>query len=124
MTAPAALAHEAIYDTVERLLNGSPRGRLLDVPAGEGALAVRLSEMGFEVSCCDLYPEIFRVDSWIQVMLGQRLNPAGWHRIGALMSEGRLKQTLDELATSIAGRVDAMPGHQRFLQSYCPAPTT
>jgi ubiquinone/menaquinone biosynthesis C-methylase UbiE len=62
MTPPAALAHEAIYDTVEKLLNGTPRGRLLDVPAGEGALAVRLSEMGFNVSCCDLYPEIFRVD--------------------------------------------------------------
>jgi len=62
MTAPTALAHEAIYDTVEKLVNGSPRGRLLDVPAGEGALAVRLSDMGFDVSCCDLYPEIFRVD--------------------------------------------------------------
>jgi ubiquinone/menaquinone biosynthesis C-methylase UbiE len=62
MTAPAALAHEAIYDTVEKLLGDAPRGRLLDVPAGEGALAVRLAEMGFAVSCCDLYPEIFRVE--------------------------------------------------------------
>ena len=34
----------------------------MDVPAGEGALAARLIAAGFEVSCCDLYPEIFRLD--------------------------------------------------------------
>jgi ubiquinone/menaquinone biosynthesis C-methylase UbiE len=35
---------------------------LLDVPAGEGALAARLIGAGFDVRCCDLYPEIFRLD--------------------------------------------------------------
>lgn len=34
---------------------------MLDVPAGEGALAARLIAAGFEVRCCDLYPEIFRL---------------------------------------------------------------
>lgn len=56
------MAHEAIYDAVERLLEAGSRGRLLDVPAGEGALAVRLQQAGFEVVCCDLYPEMFRAD--------------------------------------------------------------
>lgn len=60
MSEPRAFAHEAIYDTVESILNGS-RGRLLDVPAGEGALALRLKRLGFEVECCDLYPEIFKL---------------------------------------------------------------
>ena len=55
------MAHYAIYDTVERILDSEPRGQLLDVPAGEGALAIRLREMGFAVSCCDLYPQIFKV---------------------------------------------------------------
>jgi len=59
---PVALAHEAIHDTVVGILAGQPRGALLDVPAGEGALAARLIDAGFEVSCCDLYPEIFRLD--------------------------------------------------------------
>lgn len=58
---PAALAHEAIHETVERLLSGAGRGRLLDVPAGEGALAQRLIRNGFDVVCCDLYPEIFKL---------------------------------------------------------------
>ena len=62
MTKPAPLAHEAVHDTVEAILRGEPRGRLLDVPAGEGALAVRLKTLGFDVACCDLYPEIFRLD--------------------------------------------------------------
>src|SRR5712671_7939218 len=56
------LAHEAIHDTVVGILKELPRGTLLDVPVGEGALAARLIDAGFEVSCCDLYPEIFRLD--------------------------------------------------------------
>lgn len=60
-SAAAPLAHEAIHDTVVRILEKEKRGPLLDVPAGEGALAARLITAGFEVSCCDLYPEIFRL---------------------------------------------------------------
>ena len=61
-TAPAPLAHQAIHDTVVNILDNQPRGALLDVPAGEGALAARLIDAGFDVRCCDLYPEIFRLD--------------------------------------------------------------
>lgn len=55
------MAHQAVHDTVVQILQELPRGRLLDVPAGEGALAARLIEAGFDVRCCDLYPEIFRL---------------------------------------------------------------
>jgi SAM-dependent methyltransferase len=54
------MAREGAHQTVEDLLCESPRGRLLDVPAGYGALAVRLKDLGFDVCCCDLYPEIFQ----------------------------------------------------------------
>lgn len=69
MDQPAALAHIAIHDTVEHLLANAPTGRLLDVPAGEGALAKRLVDAGFEVSCCDLYPQIFKLDG-VEISLG------------------------------------------------------
>jgi len=59
---PAPLAHQAIHDTVVDILDKQARGALLDVPAGEGALAARLIDAGFDVRCCDLYPEIFRLD--------------------------------------------------------------
>lgn len=61
METPIALAHVAIHETVERILKDAPRGSVLDVPAGEGALAVRLKNLGFEVFCCDLYPTIFKL---------------------------------------------------------------
>ena len=57
----AAMAHESIYDTVLAILKAVPAGKVLDVPAGEGALALRLVDAGFDVRCCDLYPEIFRL---------------------------------------------------------------
>src|SRR4051794_6085987 len=62
MEEPKAIAHEAIHETIENILRDMPTGRVLDVPAGEGALALRLSRLGYAVSCCDLYPEIFRLD--------------------------------------------------------------
>src|SRR3989442_436789 len=62
-TAAAPLAHQAIHDTVVGILEKLTRGALLDVPAGEGALGARLIAAGFEVSFCDLYPEIFRLSN-------------------------------------------------------------
>jgi SAM-dependent methyltransferase len=59
--APVPIARPEIHQTVARILDPYPRGKLLDVPAGEGALSQRLTEAGFEVQACDLYPEIFRV---------------------------------------------------------------
>jgi SAM-dependent methyltransferase len=63
---PAAPARRAqpmawpeIHDMVVRVLDALPRGRLLDVPSGEGALSRRLMEAGFQVRACDLYPELF-----------------------------------------------------------------
>jgi 2-polyprenyl-3-methyl-5-hydroxy-6-metoxy-1,4-benzoquinol methylase len=59
--APVPIARPEIHETVARILDPFPRGKLLDVPAGEGALSARLSEAGFQVQACDLYPEIFMV---------------------------------------------------------------
>lgn len=39
-----------------------PRGRLLDVGAGTGALAARLASLGFQVSACDLYADQFKAE--------------------------------------------------------------
>jgi ubiquinone/menaquinone biosynthesis C-methylase UbiE len=61
MQEPTALAHEAIHETAEKILQRAARGKVLDVPAGEGALALRLKNLGFEVFCCDLYTEFFKL---------------------------------------------------------------
>src|SRR6202521_5667528 len=58
---PVPIARPEIHETVARVLDPLPRGKLLDVPAGEGALSARLSQAGFLVQACDLYPDIFVV---------------------------------------------------------------
>ncbi|HMQ04840.1 MAG TPA: methyltransferase domain-containing protein [Pyrinomonadaceae bacterium] len=61
MATASALAHVEIHDTVIDIFRTLPKGTILDVPAGEGALAERLAELGFDVCCCDLYPKIFKL---------------------------------------------------------------
>lgn len=57
-----ALGHTAIHETVEKILSNEKRGRVLDIPAGKGALALRLKALGHEVFCGDLYPQIFQIE--------------------------------------------------------------
>src|ERR1700694_5387778 len=59
--APAPMAHQPVHDKVVSILQQLPRGKLLEVPAGEGALAASLDKIGFAVQGCDLYPEMFRL---------------------------------------------------------------
>jgi tryptophan halogenase len=65
--------------------------------------------------------DLFRVDSWVQVMLGQRLEPRAYHRMGELMQPEQLRQALDDLRSNIAKAVAGMPPHQAFLENYCGA---
>ena len=44
---------------VLELVAGWPRGRVLDVGAGSGALAAGLRQLGFQASACDLFPGQF-----------------------------------------------------------------
>ncbi|MGZ3298984.1 MAG: tryptophan halogenase family protein, partial [Asticcacaulis sp.] len=63
--------------------------------------------------------ELFRVDSWVQVMMGQRLEPQGWHRLGALMSRQELEGVCDGLKKTVDHTVGAMMPHDAFLKQYC-----
>ncbi len=65
--------------------------------------------------------DLFRIDSWVQVMLGQRLEPRAYHQLGRLMRPEQLRQALDDLRANIAKAVARMPAHQAFLESYCGA---
>lgn len=44
------------------LIGREPAGRILDAPCGRGALSVRLRQMGFDVSCCDIDPGVFKAE--------------------------------------------------------------
>lgn len=59
--------------------------------------------------------EIFRIDSWVQVMLGQGIQPINYHHIVDAMSEKELQQFLNSMPSSINALVDKMPSHQTFI---------
>jgi tryptophan halogenase len=63
--------------------------------------------------------ELFRVDSWTQVMLGQGIVPRHYHHIARTMSDAGLKKFLNGLRESIHRNVREMPQHQAFVDQYC-----
>jgi tryptophan halogenase len=65
--------------------------------------------------------ELFRIDSWMQVMFGQGIRPEHYHRITTAMSDQDLTQFLQGLRTSIIRTLERMPPHQDFINEYCRA---
>lgn len=62
--------------------------------------------------------DLFRVDSWNQVLRGQGFSSEGFHQMGALVPENELKTALADLKAGINRVVDRMPKHADFLQRY------
>jgi tryptophan halogenase len=63
--------------------------------------------------------DLFRTDSWLQVMLGQRLEPMSYHHMADMLSAENLRTMLETLSTNIRGAVAKMPTHKEFLEQYC-----
>jgi tryptophan 7-halogenase len=68
--------------------------------------------------------ELFRVDSWTQVMLGQGIIPERYHHYPRAMSDQDLTRFLSGLKGSIEQAVAQMPSHQDFVDRYCKASNT
>jgi len=63
--------------------------------------------------------ELFRVDSWSQVMLGQGVYPEQYHQIAAIMKHHELDIFLSDIRQTIDKAVEGLPSHQSFLDGYC-----
>jgi len=61
--APQAIAipgkHELLMPIITRTVAPGKTIRVLDLGAGEGALSEKLFQLGYDVSACDLFPEMF-----------------------------------------------------------------
>jgi len=68
--------------------------------------------------------EMFGLVSWVQVMLGQRIAPAGYHPFADNLSEQELVEFVGHVEQVIASCVNAMPMHQAFIDRHCKATTT
>ena len=65
--------------------------------------------------------DLFRPDSWAQVMIGQGIVPEGYHHLGEAMSDEQLQQFFTGMNESLKKRVSTLPQHQEFLNQYCRA---
>ena len=61
--------------------------------------------------------ELFE-DSWQQVMLGQGIQPGGYHPIVNNMSDDELHHFLLQIRQQIANRVTQLPHHLDYLGQY------
>ena len=64
---------------------------------------------------------LFRVDSWVQVMMGQGIVPEGHHPIAGKLSDGELDRLLSMIRRQVADTVATMPPHGDYVARYCPA---
>lgn len=64
---------------------------------------------------------LFRVDSWVQVMMGQGLTPKQYHGAGRVLPVNGLKEQMTALKSMIAQSVSQLPEHADFIKQYCPA---
>lgn len=62
--------------------------------------------------------DLFRVDSWVQLMRGQGLESRGYHHMGKLITDDNLRQAFSDLKASMDKAVNSMPKHAEFLRQY------
>jgi tryptophan halogenase len=65
--------------------------------------------------------ELFAENSWIQVMLGQGIEPQQHHPVADLMGDEELSRFLDDIRSSVEKTVSQLPAHQTYVEQYCRA---
>ena len=88
--------------------------RMRDMPLPD-SLAARIALFREGAQAFQASDELFTITSWVQVMLGQKLTPRAHNRVARMMPEGRLQQTLGQMADKIAVAVRGLPSHQAYL---------
>ena len=66
--------------------------------------------------------DIFRENSWVQVMMGQGIEPRSYHAIVDMMDDQELRQFMQIQRRKIDVLLNQVPAHQEFINRYCPTP--
>ncbi len=66
--------------------------------------------------------ELFAENSWVQVMLGQGIEPWSWHPVTRLMPDPELSGFLEAIRSTVERGMRQLAPHQQYLERYCPAP--
>jgi tryptophan halogenase len=65
--------------------------------------------------------ELFAENSWIQVMLGQGIEPQQHHPVADLMGDEELARFLNDIKSSVEKTLSQLPAHQTYVEQYCRA---
>ena len=65
--------------------------------------------------------ELFRLESWTHVMLGQGIMPKSYHKVFATMSDQELNAHLQSIRSKILEVAAKVPNHDFFISQYCKA---
>lgn len=65
------------------------------------------------------HEELFTIAGWLQVMIGQGMEPAAWHPLASAMPEEELATMMQRIEAGIGHLVEPMPEHVQFLRAFC-----
>ncbi|RKQ94118.1 tryptophan halogenase family protein [Maricaulis maris] len=65
--------------------------------------------------------DLFTDSSWLQVMLGQGVNPKGYHPMADALAAGQLSDFLGNIQKIVGQAAATLPTHSDFLAKHCPA---
>jgi len=93
--------------------------RNMDIPED---LAHRLAIFQKNGYASDDDAGLFHVTSWVQVMMGQGLDPEQHHGASRVLPAAGLKEQLEIVKKSVDTNLNKLPSHQDFIKKYCPSP--
>ncbi|HYG07503.1 MAG TPA: tryptophan halogenase family protein [Stenotrophomonas sp.] len=93
--------------------------REMEVPE---SLAIRLRAWRERAHAWQGADELFRVDSWTHVLLGQGIQPGAPHPLARGLSDADMTRLLAAVRQPIDRAVAQMPSQQEFINQYCKAP--
>jgi tryptophan halogenase len=85
------------------------------------SLAQRIEQFRERAHAWQGEDELFRVDSWTHVMLGQGITPRQHHPLARGLADADMRRLFDGIRQPIDKLVAAMPSHQQFIEQYCKA---
>lgn len=65
--------------------------------------------------------ELFPVQSWLFVMIGQGFIPQGYDPLADSLDPAKIIANLDDIRTVVRQAADAMPAHHTFIETHCKA---
>jgi len=65
--------------------------------------------------------DLFKEVAWLQVLLGQHVEPRAYHPVVDQLTKEQLDGFLGGIRQFVAARAEALPDHRSYLERYCPA---